>query len=96
MRPGQRRGRVVQLRHPQSRVRPPGHFATRAEARAKIATWIADFYSIRRHSAADGLSPIEFEQQIMAARTAAMARGSRGYRRIETSPRFQGIATQAS
>ncbi|WP_419197568.1 integrase core domain-containing protein [Microbispora hainanensis] len=51
------------------------HFATRAEARVKIATWIADFYNTRRrHSAADGLPPIEFEQQIMAARTAARAR----------------------
>ncbi|WP_159424286.1 integrase core domain-containing protein [Streptomyces sp. 3214.6] len=30
-------------------------FATRAEARLKIATWIADFYNTRRrHSAADG------------------------------------------
>ena len=35
------------------------HFTTRAEARIKIATWIADFYNTsRRHSANDGLAPI--------------------------------------
>jgi putative transposase len=38
-------------------------FATRAEARLRIATWIADFYNRRRrHSAAGGLAPIEFER----------------------------------
>jgi len=37
-------------------------FATRAEARMRIATWIADFYNTRRrHSAAGGLAPTEFE-----------------------------------
>ncbi|GLW22936.1 IS3 family transposase [Microbispora triticiradicis] len=50
-------------------------FATRAEGRVKVATWIADFYNTRRrHSAAGGLAPIEYEQQLMAARTAARAR----------------------
>ncbi|MFD8533121.1 IS3 family transposase [Streptosporangium canum] len=50
-------------------------FATRAEARLRIATWIADFYNTRRrHSAADGLPPIVYEQRIMAARAATMAR----------------------
>lgn len=38
-------------------------FATRAEARVRIATWIADFYNMRRcHSAAGGLAPTEFER----------------------------------
>lgn len=38
-------------------------FATRAEARMRIATWIADFYNTRRrHSAAGGLAPTEFER----------------------------------
>ncbi|GAA3561338.1 hypothetical protein GCM10022222_51370 [Amycolatopsis ultiminotia] len=47
-----------------------GHrFATRAGARIKIATWIADFYNTtRRHSANDGLAPIPFEHQIAHAR----------------------------
>ncbi|MFF3404554.1 integrase core domain-containing protein [Streptomyces sp. NPDC002659] len=40
-------------------------FATRAEARLKIATWIADFCNTRRrHSAAGGLPPVEFERII--------------------------------
>ncbi|MEU0113435.1 integrase core domain-containing protein [Streptomyces bobili] len=44
-------------------------FATRAEARLKIATWIADFYnSRRRHSAAGGKPPVEFERIIQEAR----------------------------
>lgn len=51
-------------------------FATRAEARLEIATWIADFYNTRRrHSAVGGLPPIVYEQQIMAARAATTARG---------------------
>lgn len=38
-------------------------FATRAEARVRIATWISDFYNTRRrHSAAGGLAPIDFER----------------------------------
>lgn len=46
-------------------------FATRTEARIKVATWIADFYNTtRRHSANDGLAPIAFEHQIAAARAA--------------------------
>jgi transposase InsO family protein len=44
-------------------------FATRTEARLKIATWITGFYnSRRRHSAADGLPPEEFERIIIEAR----------------------------
>ncbi|MFI6931306.1 integrase core domain-containing protein [Streptomyces sp. NPDC050287] len=44
-------------------------FATRTEARVKIATWIVDFYNTRRrHSATGGLPPAEFEQIINEAR----------------------------
>ncbi|MGW6360661.1 IS3 family transposase [Streptomyces sp. NPDC055092] len=44
-------------------------FATRAEARLKTATWIADFYNTkRRHSAAGGRPPVEFERIIQEAR----------------------------
>lgn len=47
-------------------------FATRAEARIKIATWIADFYNTtRRHSANDGVAPIAFERQMATARAAS-------------------------
>ncbi|MEV7238660.1 integrase core domain-containing protein [Streptomyces sp. NPDC051020] len=45
------------------------HFATRTEARLKIATWITDFYNPRRrHGGAAGLPPIEFERTISEAR----------------------------
>ncbi|MFE2093704.1 integrase core domain-containing protein [Streptomyces sp. NPDC059460] len=44
-------------------------FTTRTEARLKIATWIADFYNTkRRHSAAGGLPPVEFELVISKVR----------------------------
>ncbi|WP_406209556.1 MULTISPECIES: integrase core domain-containing protein [unclassified Streptomyces] len=47
-------------------------FATRAEARLKIATWITDFFNTRRrHSAAGGLAPVEFERTVIEARTRA-------------------------
>ncbi|MFJ3804726.1 integrase core domain-containing protein [Streptomyces sp. NPDC090088] len=48
----------------------PRHaFRTRAEARLKTATWIADFYNTRRRrSAAGGRPPIEFERTIQEAR----------------------------
>ena len=47
-------------------------FATRTEARLKIATWITGFYNThRRHSAAAGLPPIEFERNIHEKRTRA-------------------------
>jgi putative transposase len=50
------------------------HFATRAEARINVATWIADFYNTtRRHSANNGLAPIPFEHQIAQARAASAA-----------------------
>lgn len=44
-------------------------FATRAEARLKISTWIVDFYNLRRrHSACDGMSPIDYEHFMAEAR----------------------------
>ena len=49
-------------------------FRTRAEARLKIATWIVDFYNARRrHSACDGMSPIDYEQYMAEARGAQAA-----------------------
>ena len=45
-------------------------FAPRTGARLKIATWITGFYNPRRrHSAAGGLPPVEFERTITEART---------------------------
>jgi putative transposase len=50
------------------------HSRTRAEARLKIATWIVDFYNVRRrHSACDGLAPIEYERWMAQARRAETA-----------------------
>lgn len=50
------------------------HFRTKAEARLKIATWIVDFYNLRRrHSACDGMSPIEYERLMAEARRAEAA-----------------------
>ena len=44
-------------------------FATRAEARLKISTWIVDFYNLRRrHSTCDGMSPIDYERFMAEAR----------------------------
>ncbi|WP_202970882.1 integrase core domain-containing protein [Saccharothrix sp. ALI-22-I] len=49
------------------------HFRTRAEARIKVATWIADFYNTtRRHSANDGLAPIPFEHEVARARATSV------------------------
>lgn len=48
-------------------------FRTRSEARLRIATWIVDFYnSRRRHSACDGMAPIDYER-FMAEATRAEA-----------------------
>jgi putative transposase len=49
-------------------------FNTRAEARLKIATWIADVYNVkRRHSANDGLPPVTFEGLMIEKRQASTA-----------------------
>jgi putative transposase len=48
-------------------------FTTRAEARIKVATWIADNNTSRRHTANDGLAPITFERQMAQARRATTA-----------------------
>ncbi|MEU0219965.1 integrase core domain-containing protein [Streptomyces sp. NPDC006265] len=68
-------------------------FATRAEARLKRATWIADFYNTkRRHSAAGRKPPVEFEWIIQETR----ARTDREGRAAKpTSLRKQGIDTTA-
>jgi putative transposase len=49
-------------------------FRTRAEARLKISTWIVDFYNTRRrHSACEGMSPIEYERFTDEVRSADAA-----------------------
>jgi transposase InsO family protein len=45
------------------------HFTTRAEAIAKISDWIDGFYNLkRRHSANNGMSPIDFEEYMSQVR----------------------------
>lgn len=54
-------------------------FATRTEARLKIATWITGFYNPRRrHSAAGGLPPEEVERIISEARRTGSESGRSG------------------
>ncbi|WP_329359623.1 integrase core domain-containing protein [Streptomyces sp. NBC_01483] len=49
-------------------------FATRAEARIRIATWITDFYNARRlHSVCDFKSPIDYEREYWAGLTMGLA-----------------------
>ena len=46
------------------------HFATRAQARARVAAWIDDYSRQRRHSALGMRSPVGYEQAL-ARRQAA-------------------------
>jgi transposase InsO family protein len=49
-------------------------FATRTEARIRIATWITDFYNIRRlHSVCDFKSPIDYEREYWTGLTVGLA-----------------------
>jgi transposase InsO family protein len=45
-------------------------FATKATARAKVAAWIEDFNTIRRHSALGMLSPVAYERALAAGKAA--------------------------
>jgi transposase InsO family protein len=47
-------------------LRKPERFATKAEARTKIATWIADYNHDRRHSALGMRSPVAYERALRA------------------------------
>ncbi|MET8982639.1 integrase core domain-containing protein [Streptomyces sp. NPDC004539] len=49
-------------------------FATRADARIRIATWITDFYNARRlHSVCGFKSPIDYEHDHRAGLTKKLA-----------------------
>jgi transposase InsO family protein len=49
-------------------------FATRAEARIKIATWIAGFYNSRRFQSICGFeSPIDYEHEYWTGLTVGLA-----------------------
>jgi transposase InsO family protein len=42
-------------------LRPVEHFATKAAARAKVAAWIEDYHTHRRHCAPRMMSPVDYE-----------------------------------
>jgi putative transposase len=46
------------------------HFATKAQARARIAAWIEDYNTTRRHSALGMLSPAAYERALQARKAA--------------------------
>jgi transposase InsO family protein len=53
----------------ESGLRRLDHFATRAQARARVAAWIEDYNHNRRHSACGMMSPVAWE--LAAGRDAA-------------------------
>jgi putative transposase len=40
------------------------HFATKAQARARVAAWIDEYNRDRRHSACDMRSPVDYELRV--------------------------------
>jgi len=46
------------------------HFATRAQARAKVAAWIEDYNTTRRHSSLGMRSPLAYEQALADGKAA--------------------------
>ena len=46
------------------------HFATRAQARARVAAWIEDYNTARRHSACQMMSPVDYEKVLAAGEAA--------------------------
>jgi putative transposase len=51
-------------------LRRTEHFATKTAARAKVAAWIEDYNTKRRHSSCQKMPPVAYEQ-LLAAREAA-------------------------
>jgi transposase InsO family protein len=46
------------------------HFATRAQARCRVAAWIDDYNRHRRHSSLGMLSPVDYERALQAGKAA--------------------------
>jgi transposase InsO family protein len=55
----------------ESGLRRVEHFATRAQARARVAAWIEDYNHSRRHSACGMMSPVAWELARGAGQEAA-------------------------
>jgi transposase InsO family protein len=51
-------------------LRSREHFATRTQARARVAAWIDDYNQRRRHSALRMMSPVDYEQALQAGEAA--------------------------
>ena len=51
-------------------LRSVERFTTRAAARAKVAAWIEDYNTARRHSALRMMSPVAYEQALAAGEAA--------------------------
>ena len=47
-------------------LRSVEHFATKTAARAKVAAWIEDYNTSRRHSACQMMSPVDYEKTLAA------------------------------
>ena len=47
-------------------LRSVEHFTTKAQARAKVAAWIEDYNTTRRHSACQMMPPITYEKTLAA------------------------------
>ena len=47
-------------------LRSVEHFNTKAAARAKVAAWIEDYNTSRRHSACQMMSPVDYEKTLAA------------------------------
>jgi putative transposase len=54
----------------ESGLRALEHFATRAQARARVAAWIEDYNGHRRHSALAMMSPVNYEKTLQAGKAA--------------------------
>jgi putative transposase len=51
-------------------LRSVEHFTTRAAARARVAAWIEDYNTHRRHSACQMMSPVNYERALAAGEAA--------------------------
>jgi len=47
-------------------LRSVEHFTTKAQARAKVAAWIEDYNTHRRHSACQMMPPVTYEKTLAA------------------------------
>jgi transposase InsO family protein len=51
-------------------LRSVEHFATRAQARARVPAWIEDYNHHRRHSACQMMPPVDYERALASGEAA--------------------------